>query len=1415
MAVDGVKIVLTVDDSQVSLATQRVGSNMRTIQKSLHDTADSTKRIDHHFNGLAGRFRDLIVVGGLLRFALYDIRDVFGGTIGKVIESSAQIEKMTILMKGLSTETNKQAKALDAIKGREFVFNMAKNAPFEVNALTDSFVKLKAAGLDPMDGTMQTLVDSVSRFGGSSETLKRASVAIQQMAGKGVISMEELRQQLGEAVPTAMQNMAVGTGLSMGQLVKHISNGEVEASNALKRMFTVMKFENENAAEELQKSWIGQFAKLKTNMTLFQNSVGTDAGKDGFFGVIKSELEQLNAYFDTSAAKKFSSEVGEALTKTVNMVISGIKFVVKYSEEIINLGKILAVVWAGKTAYKAIEGMIGAIGMYKGALMSTISAERTVQSTRLALDREMVMSASKKNSEILANQIATNNAKIVGLKMQQDAELALMLAHNKRALAAQLSLERGVTTRGTPVNVDKATATMENQRKIAMSYAANAAAFNAAQVSMTQADAVSKAAIIAKSTKAGLALAAMGTAAKGTAVAMGVMKTAFNAVGGWIGLISIALTAGAALWQVWGDKAKQAADKAADSLKAARNGYAEFQDVANMGNAIRINEIEAIKTQNEIDRLKKDKAALPFAEEGRASIAGVTMDTQIKKLEENLAKQRKAISDNGALMSAAISQSNSSIVKSFVDVNQRAAKASMESAESVVRSKLDADTQIVKGSAKSESDKARAITDLEADAIIKIGNLRKKNYENANDQLRKQLDTNTDRFGKTLTENGRKQREALRDSNKELIKAIDGDIANGGVLKTPMTFLKGDPTTKGAGDSKDITSKIQDFIDALKVKNAGLKSEIETSNKNLSELAKFEQKLANGDFDERVKVGKGKYKTVKPAGDMANAARDALAAVKESQDAIDYTNKVAKDLDSAFSALESAWMDGNAKYEAALANYDANGNADNKVNQKLVATLDESRAAYSRYFDSIALGAEEKAAAMAQLEIYIKRATEAPQEAKALETSQAWKKNLDALKIAAISNASERAQAERAITMKQLEDQFQMRYAALDKESAVAKQFAEDYKAFKLALDADLARKAETPIQKMGRDWRDVTTQMQNASTGWANKTIDAFMELATTGKASFTGLVESILTDILRIGMQKQMSKMLEGVFGAIEGVAGRAFGDGSDQSAGGVSLFDQAIAMASRGLNSLVGMFTGAKASTGELTEGLAETAVGTITQAGKSATASGALTYVASTANAAAAALSKLAVSAGGASVSSGGGAGMFGGILDSIGGMFGGGDVAPSESYGGILGMEGVSTGFDWGSLWPFANGGVMSELGSLELRKYANGGIANSPQMAMFGEGSMNEAYVPLPDGRSIPVTMTGGGGNSNVTVNVINAPAGTETRETQNSDGSTNIDVIIAQVEGKISQNVSRGRGSLSGVMEKTYGLNRAMGSYG
>ena len=101
----------------------------------------------------------------------------------------------------------------------------------------------------------------------------------------------------------------------------------------------------------------------------------------------------------------------------------------------------------------------------------------------------------------------------------------------------------------------------------------------------------------------------------------------------------------------------------------------------------------------------------------------------------------------------------------------------------------------------------------------------------------------------------------------------------------------------------------------------------------------------------------------------------------------------------------------------------------------------------------------------------------------------------------------------------------------------------------------------------------------------------------------------------------------------------------------------------------------------------------------------------------------------------------------------------------------------------GGMFGFANGGVMTSAGPLPLRTYAGGGVASSPQLAVFGEGSMNEAYVPLPDGRSIPVTMrqggSGGGDVFNISVNV--AEGGTTSTAGQGQDLGRAISSAVRQ----------------------------------
>lgn len=137
----------------------------------------------------------------------------------------------------------------------DLLFNKFKGAPFQLETIIDGFVRLRAAGLSTAKATdtISALVDAVAAFGGGSEEMKRATIGFQQVIGKAILTMEELRQQIGEAIPNAMAIMAAEAGESIAEFLTRVQRGMVSADEAI-RLFT-------NGARKA----FGGFADLLTN----------------------------------------------------------------------------------------------------------------------------------------------------------------------------------------------------------------------------------------------------------------------------------------------------------------------------------------------------------------------------------------------------------------------------------------------------------------------------------------------------------------------------------------------------------------------------------------------------------------------------------------------------------------------------------------------------------------------------------------------------------------------------------------------------------------------------------------------------------------------------------------------------------------------------------------------------------------------------------------------------------------------------------------------------------------------------------------------------------------------------------------------------------------------------------------------
>lgn len=126
-----------------------------------------------------------------------------------------------------------------ARKEMEWVKTTANTLGVETLDLAKAYQSLSAStrGTAIEGQATRDVFEAVTRamgvMGKSSAETGLALNAVSQMASKGTVSMEELRGQLGEALPGALKAAADGAGLTTEQLVAMVSNGNVLAKDML------------------------------------------------------------------------------------------------------------------------------------------------------------------------------------------------------------------------------------------------------------------------------------------------------------------------------------------------------------------------------------------------------------------------------------------------------------------------------------------------------------------------------------------------------------------------------------------------------------------------------------------------------------------------------------------------------------------------------------------------------------------------------------------------------------------------------------------------------------------------------------------------------------------------------------------------------------------------------------------------------------------------------------------------------------------------------------------------------------------------------------------------------------------------------------------------------------------------------
>ncbi|MCR6193092.1 tape measure protein [Escherichia coli] len=1260
-------------------------------------------------NGVFSGLRGNIFLLGEIGDAARTVTDILFGWQKPIVEAASKMERMRVMLRGLNKDKANPGKA--AAEDMQYIVDMAQNAPFAMQALTDSFVKFRSAGLDPTDGSLKALVDSVARFGGDSELLKRAAVAVQQMSGKGVVSMEELRQQLGEAVPNAMKAMADAAGITMGELTKAVSSGTVEAKQALSLMFVGLRAENENAAKDMMQTYTGALAQLQTSFTLFADRVG----QTGYLDSLSKGMKELASIMNSAEGISFANSLGSGLTTAIDGLRELAQWLAKNQELIINLGKVVAAMVAFKLMRAGIMGVIGTAGQ----MVNTFATMSTVIQAPFNLGATAVT--------------RFNRAARMGL-----APIPSLIFAIRGAITGLQGAFAGLT------------------------------AFIAAN-------------------PIGAAFTVATVAVAGLITYMTMLRSETSKVVDEIRKIPEAMTA--AKRAQMAERAEKLEKEIIADQQALKTGES-VSYVSNSVGAVTRKEpkadIEARLKKNQ-EEYQKITGTIALGDEAVAKrLAKEAAESQIEKIRaENqvfsatFVKARQEALDKIQKINDDKSLSDDEKNKLLAPLRETVNKSYLEPAQKLV------------------------------DSLSSRKNATEKQIAHYNDLLEKaKKEGNTEQVQK-LQGSIRGYQEHLEAVAQELTQA---EFERDNAAKTGKGVMSNQGTVLGLGTSDKAAQKaLAQYM------------------RNQMDSATYQRTLPDGtamlDFEGKPIIGPKQLKTqlnlqkassassLEKMSDEERAAaiaaltkareQDAAAAEKAGQRTANASQRAARKEENAQRKLAAGYQKALDKADQLMGQMGESSKATVSFDQSLRDTtksLTELANAVPNEFITQEMidKAKSRLADLANAsddyrEMFNRRNVE--------QMISTWAPESDSIISAGYKPSREEKVADFNDTYnRNLKALMDLRDQASDPK--IVALYTKQINQLVAAGNTALIKETGTATQKLALEYENLAEQLENSWSNLFSSLTDTLTDFVMKGKMDFSSLAESILRDITNMVVKTQITlplmnmlgmgttaagssqsgNLLSGVASAVanQGVrmnavnGDKSVGEATKETSSSVSGLDQttqqttsAIGTATNAIGSWVsGLFSSTEAKDAE-------------TKAVKTSIFS--MQNLSSVTGALSAAFAMLGANASGSgnkwlsfgsTVVSGLVSAWAGGGFDSL--------MSGSSGSSGFNNLTGSAADGTNGipSIPKFAKGGIFGKDGVVPLRAYQKGGIADSPQLALFGEGDMNEAYVPLPDGRSIPVTLNaesvkGGGGGVFSPVSIeINVNSDGSVTENSNSEGA-------------------------------------------
>ena len=297
--------VSTTRKSSLSLtaALGKLTGGLKLAGGGLDNVGGKAKKTENKINKLASSLKGHLwaslkkATSGMLNFAKAMVGLSVAAGFHAIIEAGKTLEKLEVSLFSVTGSTAAAASEL------ENMFEMALDFGVSMDSISKSMIKLSAAAIDTDLGlagataTMKAMLVTSRALGLTSEDTKGAIYALQQMVSKSTVSMEELKLQLGERIPGALNTAAAAMGMGVGQFKKLVEAGGL-ASDVFIRLFNIeLVTKYFEGASKGSTTLQAKLDRLKTTML----QIFSEMASSGLFDVFKGLIDEFT---DTMVSNK-------------------------------------------------------------------------------------------------------------------------------------------------------------------------------------------------------------------------------------------------------------------------------------------------------------------------------------------------------------------------------------------------------------------------------------------------------------------------------------------------------------------------------------------------------------------------------------------------------------------------------------------------------------------------------------------------------------------------------------------------------------------------------------------------------------------------------------------------------------------------------------------------------------------------------------------------------------------------------------------------------------------------------------------------------------------------------------------------------------------------------------------------------